>query len=207
MSFFIPDVSTISSTHIESWNLHLWEGGGTSYRPSGLMWHRGREAGWLAAGDEPPWIRIRSLVSGPHGCFERTVQGAQAVGATQARHVNRLCIKEIILESLVPLHFFNDSVQYAAHRMIQIHKQPVTEQPQWVVCVCGWVAWVLNIHPGWHPLQAKMDYGSRLPLLWVRSTSSHRKQEVEESSLVSTLYFTVMLSQNTHNCCSLLMLL
>lgn len=51
-------------------------------------------------------------------------------------------------------------VQYAAHRMIQqTHMQPVTEQQ----VVCMWVVWVLNIHPGWHPLQAKMDYRSRLP--------------------------------------------
>lgn len=51
-------------------------------------------------------------------------------------------------------------VQYAAHRMIQqTHMQPVTEQQ----VVCMWVVWVRNIHPGWHPLQAKMDYRSWLP--------------------------------------------
>lgn len=48
-----------------------------------------------------------------------------------------------------------------------------TVQPRQVVFM--WVVWVLNIHLGWHPLRAKMGYGSWLHLLWVRPASSHRK--------------------------------
>lgn len=61
------------------------------------------------------------------------------------------------------------------------HMQPVTEQPQQVVCM--WVVWVLNIHPGWHPNQAKMDYRSWLPTS-CRSglLPSHRKQQAEDKS-------------------------
>lgn len=67
------------------------------------------------------------------------------------------------------------------------HMQPVTEQPQQVVCM--WVAWALNIHPGWHPLQAKTDYRSWLstscgsgPL--PRTGSNKRKRKVVHSSHV-----------------------
>lgn len=46
-------------------------------------------------------------------------------------------------------------------------------------CLCGRRAWALSVHSGWRPLQAKMDGGSWLHLLWVMPASPHRKQQEE----------------------------
>lgn len=96
-------------------------------------------------------------------------------------------IISILLQILVLAMAFSSfeavSVQYAAHRMIQ-HMQPAIEQPQQVVRM--WVVWVLNIHPGWHPLQAKMDYRSWLPTscgsgLMLCTGNERKRKEVHSS--------------------------
>lgn len=82
------------------------------------------------------------------------------------------------------------------------HMQSVTEQPQQVVCM--WVVWVLNIHPGWHLLQAKMLYGSWLPTscgsgLLPHTGNNKRKRKVVQSphEFHSVLIICAYLTKNT----------
>lgn len=141
----------ISSTHVGRSNLHLWGGGGASHRPSALMRYSGEEGD--CDDDEP-----HSL-----GCWSHA----------RIIMLMRLCWAP------TEINQFHQSRTLFKNRKCRLQLAESSTNRLWTVqprqVVSMWVVWVLNIHLGWHPLRAKMGYGSWLHLLWVRPASSHRK--------------------------------
>lgn len=162
------------------------------------MRHAGRE-GVLLQGDEPPWIHIRLLSSSHNRGFNRTVhatvQGCWCSLSTACEHIMCEGINTFISCSGHSFYFSKDSLSTVCSPQkdpTHKHKQPVTEQPQWVVCVWwgrrGCLIFIqdsIHFKPRWTADQDSTPSVGQVYFL--------KQEQEEKSSWVFTQNFTGML--------------